>query len=179
MMSVRLASHAPRTRAVSNNRPILLATGSDVFTFSTTDAGAGNAVKLAGNFLIASTIESVGEALALVESQGLDRTRVMDMLSATIFDCLIYKGYGQRISQRDHRPGGFSLDLGYKDVVLVRETARRSKVPMPLASLLHDRFLASVNKGRGEMDWSAVALAISEEAGAKVAPDKDKKNQKK
>jgi 3-hydroxyisobutyrate dehydrogenase-like beta-hydroxyacid dehydrogenase len=51
-------------------------------------------------------------------------------------------------------------------VALVAETARRAKVPMPNASLLHDRFLASLNKkGRGEMDWSAIALAISEEAG--------------
>lgn len=92
----------------------------------------------------------------------------MDMLSSTIFNCLIYKGYGARIAQRDHRPGGFSLELGYKDVALVRETAKQSKVPMPYASLLHDRFLASVNKGRGEMDWSAVALAISEDGGLRV-----------
>jgi 3-hydroxyisobutyrate dehydrogenase-like beta-hydroxyacid dehydrogenase len=56
----------------------LLATGSEVYTFSTTDAGAGNAVKLVGNFLIASAIESIGEALALAESQGLDRTKVID-----------------------------------------------------------------------------------------------------
>ena len=91
------------------------------------------------------------------------------MLSGTIFDCLIYRGYGQRIAQRDHRPGGFSLDLGYKDMALVRDTAQRSKVPMPFASLLHDRFLASVNKkGRKGLDWSAVALAISEEAGFKL-----------
>lgn len=54
----------------------MLATGSRVFPFSTTDAGAGNAVKLAGNFLIASAIESIGEALALAEAQGLDRTQV-------------------------------------------------------------------------------------------------------
>lgn len=93
----------------------------------------------------------------------------MDMLSSTIFDCLIYRGYGERISRRDHRPGGFSLELGYKDVALVRETAKLSKVPMPFGSLLHDRFLGSLNRGRGEMDWSAGALAISEEAGVKVA----------
>lgn len=36
------------------------------------------------------------------------------MLSSTIFDCLIYKGYGQRVSERDHKPGGFALELGLK-----------------------------------------------------------------
>ena len=78
--------------------------------------------------------------------------------------------------------GGFSLGLGYKDVALVRETAKRSDVPMPVASLLHDRFLASVNKGRGELDWSAVALAISEDAGVRVpqqpSPKRPRPNKK-
>lgn len=79
-------------RAMKAAKPVLLATGSDVFEFSRRDAGAGNVVKLCGNFLIASAIESIGEALALAENQGLNRVKVMSMLSDTIFDCLIYKG---------------------------------------------------------------------------------------
>ena len=66
------------------------------------DTGASNVVKLCGNFLIASTIESVSEAMSLAEKHGVDRKEVMSMLTAdgSIFDCLIYKGYGQRVSQR-------------------------------------------------------------------------------
>lgn len=45
--------------------------------------------------------------------------------------------------------GGFSLELGLKDVALVRACAGESGVPMPLASLLHDRFLAAQRRGRG------------------------------
>lgn len=77
------------------------------------------------------------------------------------------------------KTGGFSLELGYKDVALVRETAKRSDMPMPFASLLHDRFLASFNKGRGELDWSAVALAISEDAGVRVAQPLPKRQSRK
>lgn len=77
--------------------------------------------------------------MALSEKNGVDRHRVMDILSTSIFDCLIYKGYGQRVSQRDHRPGGFSLELGYKDVSLVNKAARESLVPMPVLSTLVDR----------------------------------------
>lgn len=78
--------------AIEAAKPILLATGSQVFEFGREDAGAGSVVKLCGNFLIASAIESIGEALALAENQGLDRVEVINMLTATIFDCLIYKG---------------------------------------------------------------------------------------
>ena len=145
-----------------------MATGSRVFAFRSNDAGAGNVVKLCGNYLIASAIESIAESLALAESQGLDRAEVMEMLNSTIFDCLIYRGYGQRIAQRDHRPGGFSLELGYKDVRLVRDTARLSGVPMPFGSVLHDRFLASYNRGSGDLDWSAVALDVSRDAGVQL-----------
>ena len=55
--------------------------------------------------------------------------------------------------------------MGLKDVGLVLQTADSAKVPMPFASLLHDRFLASVAKGRGDMDWSALALGVSDDAG--------------
>jgi 3-hydroxyisobutyrate dehydrogenase-like beta-hydroxyacid dehydrogenase len=133
------------------------------------DAGAANVVKLSGNFLIASTIQSLAEALALAENNGLDRVAVSKMLTSTIFNCIIYNGYGQRVSERDHQPGGFSLELGLKDVSLVCDTAFKSKVPMPVASLLRDKWLASYAKGRGDIDWSGVALSTSEDSGVDVA----------
>lgn len=43
--------------------------------------------------------------MALAEKHGVDRKEVMKLFSSSIFDCLIYKGYGQRVSERDHRPG--------------------------------------------------------------------------
>ena len=70
-------------------------------------------MKLCGNFLIASSIESISEAMALAEKNDVDRKVVMDLLSSTIFDCLIYKGYGQRVSDRDHRPGTEIILLRY------------------------------------------------------------------
>jgi 3-hydroxyisobutyrate dehydrogenase-like beta-hydroxyacid dehydrogenase len=77
--------------------------------------------------------------MALAEKHGVDREKVMSLLSSTIFDCLIYKGYGERVSKRDHRPGGFSLELGAKDVALVSSAAKQADVPMPFLSLLMDR----------------------------------------
>eukprot|EP01138_Halocafeteria_seosinensis_P005651 gb/GECG01005777.1/.p1 GENE.gb/GECG01005777.1/~~gb/GECG01005777.1/.p1 ORF type:complete len:359 (+),score=56.28 gb/GECG01005777.1/:1-1077(+) len=133
------------------------------------DAGAANVVKLCGNFLIGSAIESMGEALTLAEQNGLDRVQVMQMLNSTIFNCLIYKGYGQRVSERDHVPGGFSLELGAKDLSLVLDTAGKRNVSMPFGSVLRDRFLSAQAKGRADLDWSAIGMASSEDAGVDIS----------
>lgn len=131
--------------------------------------GAGNVVKLCGNFLIASTIEGLAEAAALAENSGVDREGVINMLTSTIFDCLIYKGYGQRVGQRDHKPGGFALDLGKKDVSLVLSAADAVATPMPLASLLRDRFVSAQAAGWGDFDWSGIGLKVSADAGVDVS----------
>ncbi|KAJ1461456.1 6-phosphogluconate dehydrogenase [Pelagophyceae sp. CCMP2097] len=134
------------------------------------DAGAANVVKLSGNFLIASAIEALAEAMALAEAHGVDRTALHDMLTSTVFDCPIYKGYGRRVASRDHRAGGFSLDLGLKDVSLVCDAARAKDVPMAFASVLRDRLVASKNEGLSHLDWSALALRASSESGVDIGP---------
>ena len=137
------------------------------------DHGAANIVKLCGNFLIASAIEANSEMCAFAESNGVDREEVMSLLNSTIFDCLIYRGYGNRVAGRkhlqDHDHPGFALELGLKDVSLVLDTAHKSGTPMPLGSLLRDRYLSSFNKGRGDLDWSSIGLAASEDSGVDVS----------
>lgn len=109
--------------------------------------------------------------MTLAEKRDVDPKAVMNLLSSTIFDCLIYKGYGNRVSQRDHRPGGFSLELGLKDVTLVQQAARAADAPMPFLSVLMDRYTSAKAKGRGKFDWSAIGLNIAEDAGIDVAKD--------
>ena len=160
--------------AIAMARPLLEANANGIFEFGD-DPGAGNVVKICGNYMIASTIQTCAEALSLAEKSGLDRQAVMRMLNTTIFDCLIYRGYGDRVAQRSHVPGeplvgpGFQLELGLKDVTLACDVARQVQAPMPFATLLHDRFLAAAARGRGKLDWSAVALSASEEAGVDVS----------
>jgi len=156
---------------VDTAMPILETTCSEVFAFGE-DPGAGNVVKLCGNFMIACAIEAIGESLTLAEKNGVDREEVMRVLSSTIFDCLIYRGYGNRVSGRKHLQDtdhpGFALELGLKDVTLVLETAHKSGTPMPFGSVLHDRLLSALAKGRGQLDWSSIGLSISEDAGINV-----------
>merc|ERR1712217_201125 len=131
--------------AKSKAIPLLERTASGVHDFGE-DAGSANVVKLGGNFLIASAIEAMAEAAALAESHGVDREEFIRLMSSTIFDCLIYRGYGHRVAARDHFPhpdAHFALNLGHKDVALVHDSAAHAKCPMPIASLLRDRFVSA------------------------------------
>ncbi len=145
-------------------QPMLSALGQAVFDFGE-DPGAANVVKLAGNFLIASAIEAMAEAMTLAEKNGIDRAMLIDMLAQTMFACPIYQNYGKAIVQEDYKPARFRLSLGLKDIDLVLQTAASSKTPMPLASMLRDRFISAMAKGREELDWAAFALGASEDAG--------------
>jgi 3-hydroxyisobutyrate dehydrogenase-like beta-hydroxyacid dehydrogenase len=152
------------TAAKKRIEPMLAAMGQGNFDFGE-DPGAANVAKLCGNFLIAAAIEALGETLALAEKNGLDRMSVVNMLTHTLFACRAYEGYGKLIAENKFEPPGFRLVMGLKDVNLVSQTAEASRVPMPIASLVRDRFLASLAKGHAEIDWAGISLNASEDAG--------------
>ncbi len=149
-------------------RPLFDAMGQAVFDFGE-DAGAANVVKISGNFLIAAAMEAMAEALVMAEKSGVDRTATIEMLSKSLFACPVYQGYGAAIAHRRHSPPGFRLPLGAKDVNLALKTAAEVNAPMPIASLLRDRFVGAIAKGRAELDWSAIALGAADDAGLKPA----------
>lgn len=158
-------SHAAKERV----QPVLGALGQGVFDFGE-DPGAANVAKLAGNFLIASAIEAMAEAFTLAEKNGIGRERIADMLTQTVFACPVYQNYGKAIAQERYTPAGFRLSLGLKDIDLVLQAAAAGKAPMPLASMLHDRFVSAMAKGREELDWAGLALSISDDAGLRRDP---------
>lgn len=149
-------------------RPVLEAMGKTVYDFGA-DAEKGNVVKLCGNFLILAAIESLAESLALGEKNGIGRELLARFFSETIFACLIYKGYGKRIAERDYDPAGFALDLGLKDSELIRQAAAESGVEMPYGDIVNAQLKESVARGRGGLDWAAVELLVAEASGLKAA----------
>ncbi len=132
-----------------------------------------NLVKLSGNFLIASVIETVGEAVALVAKAGVDRQQYVDILTSTLFAAPAYQTYGGLIARREFEPAGFAATLGLKDVRLVLSAGEQLQVPLPVASLLRDRFLTLVATGGGHLDWSALASLADRDAGASAPEASD------
>ncbi len=150
--------------AVEAAAPLLDAMGRKSFIISETPKMA-NLVKLSGNFLIASVIESLGEAVALVSKGGIDPQRYLDVLTSTLFDSPVYKIYGQLIASGRFEPAGFAASLGHKDIRLTLAAGEDLRVPLPLASLLHDRFLALLANGGEQLDWSAIGSLAAKDAG--------------
>jgi 3-hydroxyisobutyrate dehydrogenase-like beta-hydroxyacid dehydrogenase len=131
---------------------------------------AANLVKLSGNFLSASVIEALGEAVALVGKAGIDRREYINFLTSTLFTAPIYKTYGTMIAEGKFVPAGFAAPLGYKDIRLTLAAAEGLRVPMPLASLLHDRFLALLAQHGEALDWSAIGQLAAKDAGHQGEP---------
>jgi len=155
---------AGASRAVADAAPLLDAIGRRTFVVSETPATA-NLVKLSGNFLLASVIESLGEAMALIAKGGVDRRRYLDILTSSLFDVPAYRIYGEAIANDRFEPPAFAAPLGQKDIRLTLAAAEDLGVPMPLASLLRDRFLTLMAHGGERLDWAAVGRLAAADAG--------------
>jgi len=151
--------------AVATARPLLDAVGQRTFVISQT-AKAANVVKLSGNFLIAAVIESLGEAMALVDKAGIDRHQYLDLLTSSLFTAPLYKTYGTLIADRKFEPAGFTVPLGQKDIRLALAAGEELNVPLPLANLLRDRFLRVRAHGGDHLDWSAIGALAAKDSGS-------------
>jgi 3-hydroxyisobutyrate dehydrogenase-like beta-hydroxyacid dehydrogenase len=126
---------------------------------------AASLVKLCGNFMILSTIEALGEAMALAEKGGVTKLQLLEVLTGSLFDSPIYRTYGPILAEERFKPAGFAAPLGLKDMRLVSQSAESLRVPMPLLSLLRDHLLQTIAQQGEDVDWSAIAHAIKKNAG--------------
>jgi 3-hydroxyisobutyrate dehydrogenase-like beta-hydroxyacid dehydrogenase len=153
-------------QAVARFQPVFDAIGRATFVAGT-EAWQANAVKVCGNFMIASALEAFGEAFATTRKAGVAPDLFLNVMNE-LFGSLVYKGYGAAIAGGVFEPAGFALKLGLKDVGLVLDAAKELAVPMPFASVLRDQCLSAIANGQGEMDWSSVALVAARNAGLPV-----------
>jgi 3-hydroxyisobutyrate dehydrogenase-like beta-hydroxyacid dehydrogenase len=149
---------------ITRIQPLLDVLGQRTYIVSAEPEQA-NLVKLSGNFLIATVIESLGEAMALVEKGGVDRQQYLELMTSSLFNIPLYKNYGAMIAGRKFEPAGFAAHLGQKDMRLALAAAEALKVPLPFASILHDRFIELAAHGGDNLDWSAIGGMAAQDAG--------------
>ena len=126
-----------------------------------------NVVKLSGNFLIASVIESLGEAIALTRKYGIEPHQYVDFLTNSLFAAPVYKTYGGLIADQKHQMVGFGLRLALKDIRLALTAAESVDAPLPVASLIRDHMLTAIARGLDKHDWSVLGQLAAENAGVK------------
>jgi 3-hydroxyisobutyrate dehydrogenase-like beta-hydroxyacid dehydrogenase len=150
--------------AIEDCKPVFDALAQKTSTIGA-EPSAANLVKLTANFLQAAVIESLGEAIALIGKAGIDRRAYVDLLTSTIFTAPAYKIFGPLIADGTFGTAAFAAPLGFKDIRLALAEAETLRVPMPLASLLHDRFLRLFAQGGENLDWSAIGGLATQDAG--------------
>jgi 3-hydroxyisobutyrate dehydrogenase-like beta-hydroxyacid dehydrogenase len=150
--------------AVKKCEPLFAAMGQRTFPMGDVPVKA-NVVKLSGNFLIASVIETLGEALSLVRKYDVNPEKYVELLTSTLFAAPVYKTYADLIVKEQFEPAGFRLKLGLKDVRLAMAAAEAQAVPMPVASVIRDHALEGLANGMGDKDWSSLAQVVSNNAG--------------
>ncbi len=153
------------TQAKEIAKPVLEKLGQDVIDFGE-DAGGANVVKIAGNFMIMSAMETMAEAYTLAEKNGIDREKIAGFFGSTLFNAPIFQNYGKLIAAKKYQPVGFKSELGLKDARLAFKLSQTSETPMPFATIVHNRLLTAVAKGHGATDWvEGVSRGVSEDAG--------------
>lgn len=143
--------------------PIFDAIGRQAFVVGS-EPWQANAVKLCGNFMIASMIETFGEAYAVLRKAGTSPHTFLEIANA-LFASPVYSAYGRIIADENFEPAGFALKLGLKDVRLALATAEECAAPMPIASLIRDHLLSAMANGQAELDWSSVTQVAARNAG--------------
>jgi 3-hydroxyisobutyrate dehydrogenase-like beta-hydroxyacid dehydrogenase len=155
--------------AVDRCRPVLNALGRQTFVIGT-DPAAANLVKLAGNMLTATSLEMLGEIIALLRKRNIDPKPVLGIFTATMFGSRVHKIYGEKIVHERYTPSNFVLPLALKDVRLALAEAKAAAVPMPSVNVVHDRLVTGIARGHKDLDWSALGLIAAEEAGLAPCP---------
>jgi 3-hydroxyisobutyrate dehydrogenase-like beta-hydroxyacid dehydrogenase len=149
-------------------RPLITSLGQQMFVVGTEPAAA-NLVKLLGNMMTATTLEMLGEVVALFRKRGLDPKPFVDILTNTMFSGRAHRIYGDKIVRRSYA-AGFVMPLALKDVRLALAEAESSGVPMPSVEVVRDRLIEGVTRGYGDLDWTALGLIAAQEAGLHVEP---------
>jgi 3-hydroxyisobutyrate dehydrogenase-like beta-hydroxyacid dehydrogenase len=143
-------------QAVARAKPLFDALGAKTWEFGH-EPHRANAVKLAGNFMLVSAIEAMGEAAALAEGHGVTGADLLDLLTNTLFASPVYKNYGALIAAQRYEPPGFNLKLGAKDIGLALAAAGAAGVPMPFADVLRDNLAEAIAQGDADKDLAALA----------------------
>ncbi len=129
------------------------------------DPARANLVKLSLNFMIFSTIEQMSEMFALNEKSGISPTTLLEIFTGSFFNAPVHRNYGKLIVERSFDPPGGTVPLAAKDTSLLLAAAEAMSVPLPMASLLRDRFLAMIAHGEGGLDFAALSQRARDDAG--------------
>jgi 2-hydroxy-3-oxopropionate reductase len=147
------------TAAFAAVKPILDAMGNPEKVIRIGESGAGQITKVCNQMVIGGTLAVVSEALALALKAGVDPARVRDALLGGFAASRVLEVHGERILQSNYTPG-FRASLYAKDMRIAAQTLADHAAPAPVSAVVQELVAALVARGRGDMDYSALATVL-------------------
>jgi len=126
--------------------------------------GFGGFTKLANQIIVAVNLTALGEALTLARKAGLDRELTLKALAGGLAGSRCLDQKAANYVAGTYNPG-FKVDLHFKDLGLIMESARALGVPLPATAVVQELFSALRVKGRGGLDHSGVITLLEDLAG--------------
>ncbi len=127
--------------------------------------GFGGFTKLANQIIVAVNLTALAEALTLGKKAGLDRELLLTALAGGLAGSKCLEQKKGNYVAGTYNPG-FKIDLHYKDLGLIMESASALGVPVPTTAVVQQLFNALRVKGRGGLDHSGVITLLEDLAGA-------------
>ena len=128
--------------------------------------GFGGFTKLANQIIVAGNLTALAEALTLAKKAGLDRELTLTALAGGLAGSKCLEQKKSNYVSDTYNPG-FKIDLHYKDLGLILESARELGVPVPMTAVVQELFNALRVKGRGGLDHSGVITLLEDLAGVR------------
>ncbi len=151
-------------KAIEKARPLL-----ETFSRGITVVGAeprqANALKLGGNFLAYAMGHALGESFAFAESQGVDPDIFIETVNSALFQSPLYERYSKMMLHPPERPGA-TVELGAKDLRLLREAAAGRGTQVPLADMLAEVLAEARAAGFAQEDWAVGEYRVSQKRSA-------------
>jgi 3-hydroxyisobutyrate dehydrogenase-like beta-hydroxyacid dehydrogenase len=126
--------------------------------------GSGTAMKLVVNTLLGVGMQAIAEAVAFGEKVGLDRERLLEVLSKTAVIAPAHVGKLARIAINDYDPQ-FPLRLMNKDFQLILAAAAKEQFRMPATEAAFHVNSDELARNNKEEDFSAVLRQMEVLAG--------------
>jgi 3-hydroxyisobutyrate dehydrogenase-like beta-hydroxyacid dehydrogenase len=149
---------------IARAQPLFDAVGQRTFVVGE-KSSAANLVKLCSNFMLMSAIEAMAEAMTVASKGGVEKAKLLEVFTGTVFGAPAYQLYGEILAEERYRPPGFAAPLGLKDMRLVGAAAEQLRAPMPFLGVIRDHLVEALAQEGDDIDWAAVGLAVSRNAG--------------
>jgi 2-hydroxy-3-oxopropionate reductase len=144
--------------AFARAKPLFEAMGKNI-THVGNENGAGQTCKVANQIIVALNIQAVSEALVFAAKAGADPAKVRAALMGGFASSRILEVHAERMLNGTFDPG-FRIRLHQKDLNLALAAAKELSLSLPNTAIAQQMFASCAAHGGGDLDHSALVLAI-------------------